>query len=192
MTFLDKLAPNAKVYDAFGAWPEIYGPWLEVCEQTMRAAPSALSPGERELIGAFVSALNACAFCHEVHNSAVREYGLDPGLTRALASDIDSAPVAEKMKPLLKFVRKLTLDHTRMVQADADAVLAAGWSEDDLHLAIAIACSFAFMNRFVHGLGIEEHPKFSLKSGPWLKANGYLARKDKTDKKDDAGKRATG
>jgi AhpD family alkylhydroperoxidase len=30
-------------------------------------APSSLSRGERELIAAYVSALNDCAFCHHSH-----------------------------------------------------------------------------------------------------------------------------
>jgi uncharacterized peroxidase-related enzyme len=174
MTFLKKLAPDAKVFDAFGTWPQIYGPWTETCQQILRDAPSTLTAADRELIGTFVSKLNQCHYCYSVHNSAVAAYGLDPALVTRLVDDIGSAPVAEKLKPLLRYVRKLTLEQTRMVQADADAVYAAGWSEDDLHIAIAITCLFNFMNRFVHGLGIEEEPAYTLAAGARLKAHGYL------------------
>ena len=135
-----------------------------------RAKPVA----ERELIGTFVSKLNQCHYCYSVHNSAAKAYGYDPVLVTRLVEDIGGAPVAEKMKPLLRYVRKLTLDQSRMVQADADAVYAAGWSEDDLHIAIAITALFNFMNRFVHGLGIEEDPAYTLAAGARLKAHGYL------------------
>lgn len=173
MTFLAKLGADAKVFDAFTTWPQIYKPWGEVCQQVLRDAPSNLSAGERELIGTFVSHLNRCEYCYEVHNSATREYGFDQRLVADLKADIDTAAVEDKMKPLLKYVRKLTLEQHKMIQKDADAVLAAGWSEDDLHLAIAIVALFSFMNRFVHGLGIEEDPEYSLASGPRLKAVGY-------------------
>jgi len=173
MTFLTKLGENAKVFDAFQTWPEIYKPWGEVCQQVLRDYPSNFTAGEREMIGTFVSRLNQCEYCYHVHNSATREYGFDEKLVDALKDDIESASVDEKMKPVLKYVRKLTLEQYKMTQKDADAVLEAGWSEDDLHLAISIAALFAFMNRFVHGLGIEEDPEYSLAAGPRLKAMGY-------------------
>ena len=46
-----------------------------------------------------------------------------------------------------------------MTQADADAVFAAGWDERALHDAIAVSCTFAFMNRLVLGHGIEAIPE---------------------------------
>ncbi len=173
MTFLKKLPEGAKVFDAFKTWPEIYEPFNQTCQQLLRDAPSALSDGERELIGTFVSKLNQCGYCHAVHNSAVQAYGIDPSLSAALKEDIDTAPVDDKLKPLLKYARKLTLEQYKMVQADADAVYAAGWSEDDLHLTIGITALFNYMNRFVHGLGIEEEPEYSLNAGARLRAMGY-------------------
>ena len=49
-------------------------------------------------------------------------------LFERLMDEIDTAPVDEKLKPILHYVRKLTLTPSRMVQADADAVYAAGWT----------------------------------------------------------------
>lgn len=185
MPFLKKLPSDAKVFDAFKTWPAIYDPWTETCQQILREAPSALTAADRELIGTFVSKLNQCHYCYSVHNSAVGAYGLDPALVTKLVEDIGSAPVAEKLKPILRYVRKLTLDQSRMTQADADAVYAAGWGEDDLHIAIAIAALFNFMNRFVHGLGIQEDPAYTLAAGARLKAHGYAGssrmRKEERD-----------
>jgi len=187
MPFLKKLPPDAKVFDGFKTWPAIYGPWTETCQQILRDSPSALTAADRELIGTFVSKLNQCHYCYSVHNSAVGAYGLDPALVTKLVDDIATAPVIEKMKPLLRYVRKLTLDQSRMVPSDAEAVYAAGWSEDDLHIAIAITALFNFMNRFVHGLGIQEDPAYTLAAGERLKAHGYVAssrmRKDERDGK---------
>ncbi len=174
MPFLKKLPTDAKVFDAFKTWPHIYDSWTETCQQILREAPSSLTAAERELIGTFVSKLNQCHYCYSVHNSAASAYGYDPALVTRLVEDVESAPVTEKLRPLLRYVRKLTLDQSRMAQPDADAVYAAGWSEDDLHIAIAITALFNFMNRFVHGLGIAEDPAYTLAAGARLKAHGYL------------------
>ena len=42
-----------------------------------------------------------------------------------------------------------------MVQADADAVFSAGWSERALYDVVIICCTWSFMNRFVEGLGLS-------------------------------------
>lgn len=190
MPFLKKLPDDAKVFDGFGTWPHIYGPMAEMSQQLLRDAPSSLTAAERELIGTFVSKLNQCSYCTEVHNSAVSAYGLDPLLVSKLASDFDAAPVSEKLRPLLRFVRKLTLDQSRMVQADADAVLAAGWSEDDLNLAVGLTALFNFMNRFVHGLGIVEDPAYTLAAGARLMAHGYTGSSRLTKQERDTGRAA--
>ena len=58
------------------------------------------------------------------------------------------------MKPLLAFVRKLTLTPSEMTQADADAVFDAGWDEKALHDAIAITARMSFMQRLTAGHGL--------------------------------------
>lgn len=173
MPFIKKLPDNAKVFDAFQAWPQLYGPIAALSQVALRDSPSRLTAGERELIGSFVSRLNQCAYCYTVHNSAVNAFGIAHDLVDQLRTDIESAPVDEKLKPVLRYVHKLTLDQARISQADANAVFAAGWDEEDLNLAICICALFNFMNRFVHGLGIAEDAEYALAAGPRLKALGY-------------------
>ncbi len=92
MTFPKTLAADAKVYDVFSMRPGTFEPFTETCEQIMRG-PSPLSPGQRELIGTFVSRLNSCPYCHDVHNQAVKAYGINTELSRQLMEDPDSADV---------------------------------------------------------------------------------------------------
>ena len=82
--------------------------------------------------------------------------GREMDLIEKLVEDIDSAKVSDNMKPLLHFVKKLTFEPAKMVQADAEAVFSAGWSEQVLHDAINICCMFNFMNRIVMGHGGEQ------------------------------------
>ena len=181
MPFLSKLPADAKVFDGFATWPAIYGPWTETCQQILRDSPSNLTAAERELIGTFVSRLNDCDYCYTTHNAVSTEFGYAAGLVDDLKADIDTAGVDEKLRPLLRYVRKLTLDQHKMVQADADAVYAAGWTEDDLHIAIGITALFNFMNRFVHGLGIEADLEYAPLAGKRLKEYGYQGAKRKRD-----------
>ncbi len=115
MTRLKSLPDDAKVYDVFASRPALYEPFTETCEQIMRG-PSALSRGERELIGAFVSALNSCPYCHDVHNEAVQAYGIDAELTRQLKHDIETVAVDNRMKPLFSLARKTTEGAWRVTQ----------------------------------------------------------------------------
>jgi hypothetical protein len=59
------------------------------------------------------------------------------------------------MKPLLRYVGKLTLTPSRMIPADAEAVFQAGWDERALHDAVSVCALFNLMNRLVDGLGIQ-------------------------------------
>jgi len=115
---------------------------------------SELSIAQRELIAAYVSGLNKCAFCQTAHDLAARAYGVDQSLLEALHEDFETAPVEEKMRPVLSYARKLTEVPIKLVSADAQAVYDAGWSEEALYDAIVVCALFNFMNRIVEGTGV--------------------------------------
>ena len=152
MPFFKSLPPDAGPPDVFTAYPEIYGPWAETSQALMNG-PSPLTPGERELIAAYVAGLTPCEYAFVAHSAAAGMQGVDEEAIRALLSDPDAAPVADELKPLLAFVRKLTLAPADMTQADADAAFAAGWDEKALHDAIAVTARMCFMSRLVEGHG---------------------------------------
>ena len=154
MPFFQSLPEDAGVPVIQGGRPDLYQHWNAFRLALMRG-PSPLSEGERELIGAFSSGLNACNYCYQGHRISAESFGVDVTMFEKLIDDIDTAPVEAKLKPILHYVRKLTLTPSRMVQADADAVYAAGWDEDALHDAVAVCATFAFMNRLVLGHGVK-------------------------------------
>ena len=147
--------------------------------------PSPLSRGDRELIGAFVSALNSCPYCHDVHNEAVQAYGIDAELARQLAEDIETAAVDDRMKPLFALARKATEGAYRVTQADFDLAYEKDWDDDAIHDVIAVVCLFNFMNRFVSTLGIETDEAYLADAGPRIRDEGYASTLDKTMKKAD-------
>lgn len=135
--------------------------------------PSPLPPRDKELIAAYVSALNACQYCYGVHSETAKAFGVEPDVLTALIADPSTAALDEKLRPLLVFARKLTLTPSKMVQADADAVLAAGWSEPALHDAILTVCLFNFMNRLVEGHGVKGTGDLYVSRGRALHESGY-------------------
>lgn len=140
--------------DVFRRYPHIYRHWLPMGEAIMNGE-NPLSPGEREMIAAYVSGLNSCDYCHDSHAPVAVERGIAPDLLAALLEDADTAPVEDRFKPLLAFAKKLTLTPARITQTDVDAVFDAGWDEHAFQAAVAVVCRFAYMNRLVMAFGFN-------------------------------------
>ena len=175
MPLFPSLPKDALVAQIYPMNPELFRPWCEVEEAIMRA-PSAFSPGEREMMGAYCSALNACTYCYSSHAEAAIAFGIDRELFEPLMRDADSAPIDDRLKPVFAFLKKLTLTPSRMTQADADAVFAAGWDEKALQDAILVCCCYAFMNRLVDGHGLPSDPALFEERGRRHKVFGYVAQ----------------
>ena len=152
MPFFKSLSDDAGPPNVFTKYPEVYGPWSKMSEALMNG-PSPLSRGERELILAFAAGVAQCKFVYVAHSEVAYAQGIEQGVLDRLLDDLDTAPVEAKLKPLLAFVRKLTLTPGAMSQADADAVFEAGWDEQALHDAIAVTARAVFMQRLVEGHG---------------------------------------
>jgi uncharacterized peroxidase-related enzyme len=118
---------------------------------------SDLSIAERELIAAFVSAENDCGFCTNAHRVYSAEFGIELELFDALVEDLESAPIDEKLRELLRFVRKLTQTPFKVYGVDTTRLLKLGWTEAAIHDAILVTGLFNLMNRIIFGHGIESH-----------------------------------
>lgn len=143
--------------DIFRAFPRTVRPLLEYHDRLLRDY-SPLTVAERELVAAYVSGLNACTYCYGAHNLAARAFGIDEKLFEGLIDDVDGAAVDDRIKPILKFVKKLTEAPSSVRAADARAVYDAGWSEEALFDAISVCALFNFMNRIVEGTGLRYNP----------------------------------
>lgn len=175
MPLFPTLPADALVKDVYPINPPTFLPWCEVEEMIMRG-PSKLTPGEREMIGAFCSALNGCTYCYSSHSEAAKLLGVDEAVFADMLERPQDAPVRAELKPILAYVHKLTLTPSRMVQADADAVYAAGWDEKTLHDAIMVCCCYAFMNRLADGHGLPSDPALFKERGKRHAEHGYFSQ----------------
>lgn len=139
----------------------------------MRSEDSPFTVTERELMAAYVSAVNACDYCAGSHEAVAELFGMSTGFLAGLLDDLDGADIASKLKPVLAYIRKLTETPSRMIQADADAVYAAGWDEWALYDAIQVCCLYNFMNRFADGIGLVPVPELFSVWGAMIKKDGY-------------------
>ena len=177
MAYLLSLLAGVVLLDVFRAYPGTARPLLDYHHALLRG-PSPLTVAERELIAAYVSRLNACRYCHGVHTATAQAFGIPEGTLGALLDDVGAAPVAERMKPLLRYVGKLTLTPAKITPGDAEAVLAAGWEEQALHDAVAVCGLFNLMNRVVEGLGITAGEAYFQASARRIADIGYAGLAD--------------
>lgn len=173
MPFLPTLSSETTLFDVFKRFPATALPLLEYHEVLMRGA-SPLSVAERELIAAYVSGLNSCQYCHGVHAITAGHFGVPESLLQGVLDNSAETEMDERLRPLLAYVKKLTLTPSRISPEDAEQVFAAGWNEQALYDAVSVCALFNFMNRLVEGLGIKENPSYSKLAGERLFSGGYL------------------
>ncbi|MEM7068411.1 MAG: peroxidase-related enzyme [Pseudomonadota bacterium] len=153
MPKLPSLPEGAHLRDLLARFPKNIEPLMTFVNSVLRS-DGELTIGERELIASFVSGLNSCRFCYGSHVIHAETFGIEPGLIEQLLNDIGTANVSEKMKSMLQYVEKLNTLPNKLVQADVDAVLEQGWSEEALFEAIEVTGLFNMMNRIVEGGGV--------------------------------------
>jgi uncharacterized peroxidase-related enzyme len=145
---------------------------IELHQRLLRG-DSPLSPAQHEMIAAYVSGLNECQYCFGVHARTAGHFGVPEEQLRKMLFDLDDVQMEARMRALLEYVRRLTLSPHQLVQADADAVFAAGWSERALHDAILTTCLFNFMNRLLDGHGCSGSQQLFEQRGAGLAREGY-------------------
>ena len=127
---------------------------FKVMEEIMRNL-SPFNKQTRQLLFAYTSDLNQCRLSYDYHKAASLASGLDESVFAALKTDINSAKIDDKLKPILRFIKKLTLTPDQITQADAQQIFDAGWDEHAYFDSVCICAIMNCMNRFVTALSID-------------------------------------
>jgi len=152
MAFFSSM-PDADMKDTRAREPAIGMPFSRLNEAVIRG-DAPFSAGERELLAAYVSALNSCDDCQCAHAALATAFGLPAGLLAQLLHDVDTAEVSEAFRAAVIYARKLTLDPTRLGPADVAVLFAAGHDERALYFLVFVTAVFTMSNRIVQGLGL--------------------------------------
>lgn len=137
MPFLPSLPDVTHLSDLYKAFPYNFVLLMEYTDGILRAE-GELSVAQRELIATFTSGVNSCEFCFQSHLIYAKAFGVEEGVLDGLLQDIDSAPVDDKLKPILNYVKKLNHLPRKIVQTDVEAVYAAGSGEQALYEAVQV------------------------------------------------------
>ena len=181
------LPETAHLTDLLVRFPRNVRPLMAYVNAVMRSE-GALTVGERELIAAYVSGLNACTFCYGSHTIYALAFGVPEGQLEQLIENVEAADVDPKLKPLLAYVAKLNTLPSKLVSADDKAVFDAGWSEEALFEANEVAGLFNLMNRMVEGGGVnfdyaDDPGQHTIQPGnSEALANSYLNYADRLEK----------
>ena len=120
--------------------------------QVLLRGPSTLSEGERELIATVVSHGNACTFCTTAHTATADKLLGESNTTKTIKTDIESAPLGEKMKALLTIARQVQQGGKQVTAQSIARARAAGATDIEIHDTVLIAALFCLYNRYVDGL----------------------------------------
>ncbi|WP_331720947.1 carboxymuconolactone decarboxylase family protein (plasmid) [Streptomyces sp. NBC_01178] len=157
--------------------PDTAAPLGDLANALLRA-PSSLEPGERELIAAYVSHLNATEFCSASHGAfAAAQLSGGRKLVEAVLADPATAPVDGRMRTLLAVAAEVQ-DAARPVSAEAIASARAEGADDTaLHDTVLIAAAFCMFNRYVSCLATElpKDGEYYEHSARQIVADGYRA-----------------
>ena len=166
-------AEYSKIWDLF-AFQQTFTIHLARFTQGVLRQPASISPGLRELIAAYTSYQNECAFCTKAHAAAASELLGSDTLVWSALRDLDQAPLDEKEKTLLRFVGKVTKNLPSIRGEDVDALRSAGWDDEAIYYAITTCALFNFYNRWITATGVPEMSEASHRlQGMGLAARGY-------------------
>jgi uncharacterized peroxidase-related enzyme len=145
--------------------------------EALLTGPGTLTPGERELIAAYVSSLNECTYCYSAHAAyAAAQLPQGMPLVEQVRVDLAVAPVSAKMTALLNIAGAVQRGGKQVTDELVAAARAQGADDVEIHDTVLIAAAFCMFNRYVDGLAtsLPDDPDFYSERAKKIVANGYL------------------
>lgn len=151
-------------------------PSLSALTNTLLRSNEGLNMGERELIGAYVSALNDCYICQNIHGAVAQcHLGEDDAFLQQVEADFQNAAISEKMKTLLTIAGCAQRGGKFVTEDHITAARDAGATDLDIHDTVLITGLFCLFNRYVDGLGVTSNdtPDTFRERAQRIAAEGY-------------------
>jgi uncharacterized peroxidase-related enzyme len=156
--------------------PETGRPLSELAEVLLRG-PGTLARGERELIAAYVSALNDCQYCSASHSAcAAAQLPGGMAVVEQVCADAGNAPVSAKLRALLAIAAAVQQSGLNVSAQDVAEARSAGATDLEIHDTVLIAAALCMFNRYVDGLATlaPEDPALYAAGAQRLINEGYL------------------
>ena len=175
MPHIDLHNDRPGIVSLFQYRPEMAGPLTELTEVLLRG-PNTLSRGERELIAAYVSALNECRFCTLTHATKAAAQ-LPGGKLGDLVGAHESGLWSPKLRALLRIAAAVQRGGGAVTPQDVAQAREAGAADVEIHDTVLIAAAFCMFNRYVDGLGAvaPDDPQTYARMAEFVMERGYTA-----------------
>ena len=121
-----------------------------------------LTKAEREMIVVATSGANQCQYCVVAHGAILRIRAKDPRVADQVAVNYRKADITPRQVALLDFAMKVSRQSGEIGEADFAAMHSAGFSDDDIWDAGAIAALFALSNRMANLTSMRPNDEFYL------------------------------
>jgi uncharacterized peroxidase-related enzyme len=157
--------------------PETAKPLNELAEILLRDDNNTLSRGERELIGTYVSSLNDCFFCQNIHGAIAGHYlDFDINAIDAVKKDYQSTQISDKMKALLSIAASVQKSGKNVTASQIEKARSEGATDREIHDTVLIAAAFCMYNRYVDGLATwaPQDRQFYVNRAPLRAEEGYI------------------
>jgi uncharacterized peroxidase-related enzyme len=157
--------------------PDTAKPLNELAEILLRDDNNTLSRGERELIGTYVSSLNDCFFCQNVHGALAGHYlECDINAIDAVKKDYQSANISNKLKSLLSIAASVQKGGKNVTAYQIEKARSEGATDKEIHDTVLIAAAFCMYNRYVDGLATwaPQDRQFYVNRAPQRAEEGYI------------------
>jgi len=157
--------------------PETAAPLNGLAEILLRSDDNSLSRGERELIGTYVSYLNDCFFCQNVHGALAGHYlQCDIDQIDAIKANFNTTDLSAKMKALLSIAASVQQGGKNVTAGQIEQAKTIGASDKEIHDTVLISAAFCMFNRYVDGLatGSPQDRQFYVNRAQQRAEDGYL------------------
>ena len=153
MAFIDLLNDLPGIRGPMIFRPETGKALNDLAEILLHDENNTLSRGDREMIGAYVSSLNDCFFCQNVHGAMAQHYfQCDMSFIDLIKKDYQSADIPEKLKSLLTIAGSVQKGGKCVTTNQIEAARKLGATDREIHDTVLIAAAFCMFNRYVDGL----------------------------------------
>ncbi|HYI95750.1 MAG TPA: hypothetical protein VEX68_19570 [Bryobacteraceae bacterium] len=92
----------------------------------------------------------------------------------AVVHDIETAPITDSEKALLRFVEKVNHDSPTIGPPDIEILYAHGWTDEAIYDAITVCAMFNFFNRWIDATGVHAMSDEAHRAAAPRMAPGYI------------------
>lgn len=116
---------------------------------------SPLTRAQREMIAVVVSSANHCRYCIVHHSTALKTMWKDDDKVHSLSDDFKQSGLDAQELLLSSYAIELTINPDVSHKETIEKMKAIGLSDRAILDATLVIAYFNFVNRIVHGLGVE-------------------------------------